>query len=72
MPCSQERTRSPWVTSPPCSGVSEFARTIRERSGELGWILQTTRPEREYIVALKGKAVQRSIEVTQDDSELRE
>eukprot|EP00975_Prorocentrum_lima_P030993 6506281-Prorocentrum_lima.AAC.1 len=35
-PCSEERTSSPWVISAPCPGVNEFARTIRNPSGELG------------------------------------
>eukprot|EP00975_Prorocentrum_lima_P054518 11432280-Prorocentrum_lima.AAC.1 len=36
MPSSEQGTSSPWVISPPCSGVSEFARTVRTRSGETG------------------------------------
>eukprot|EP00975_Prorocentrum_lima_P055158 11564636-Prorocentrum_lima.AAC.1 len=46
--------------APPCSRISEFARTVRNRSGKLGWILQTTRLEREYLTGLKAKAVRKS------------
>eukprot|EP00975_Prorocentrum_lima_P061581 12880746-Prorocentrum_lima.AAC.1 len=62
MPCTEQGANSTWVVSPPCSGVCEFARMISNRSSELGWFLQTTRAEREFMRALKGSAIQRSLE----------
>eukprot|EP00975_Prorocentrum_lima_P024948 5239395-Prorocentrum_lima.AAC.1 len=59
-----------WVISPPCSGVSESTRMVRNRSGELGWFLQTTRFDREHMMAFQGGAVQRNKETIQSDTEL--
>eukprot|EP00975_Prorocentrum_lima_P053526 11228905-Prorocentrum_lima.AAC.1 len=41
----QLHVRISWLISPPCSGISELASTIRTKSGELGWFLETTREE---------------------------
>eukprot|EP00975_Prorocentrum_lima_P058277 12230930-Prorocentrum_lima.AAC.1 len=59
-------SRSLWV-SPPCSGLSEFARGVRDRSGELGWFIHVSQSEHQFCVDKHFNVAQRRLDACRDD-----